>query len=76
MRAHTVRFASRSTVSPSKGLPASCTTFLSKKEKNIGQSKNQEPSERERFLQEDATEELERVGKDERAPLFSALLSV
>ena len=42
VRAHTVRCASRSTVRPSKGSPASCTNFLSKKKKRttIGHSKN------------------------------------
>ena len=38
--------------------------------------KIQEPPEREKFLQEEATGELERVAKDERASLFSTLLSV
>ena len=37
--------------------------------------KIQEPSERERFLQEEATGELEKVAKDERASLFSTLYS-
>ena len=63
VRAHTVRCASRSTVRPSKGLPASCTTFLLKKKKEqpLANRKIQEPPEKERFLQEQGTGELERV---------------
>ena len=63
VRAPTVRCASRSTVRPSKGLPASCT-FLSKKKKKeqpLANQKIQEPSEKEKFLQEQGTGELERV---------------
>ena len=52
-------------------------TFFSKKKKQpLAYRKIQEPSERERFLLEDATRELQRVATDERASLFSALQSV
>ena len=67
---------------PPKGLTASCTTFLLTKKKKIQPLVNrtiEEPSEIEsweRFLHEDATGELERVAKDERASLFSAKQSV
>ena len=72
VRAHMRGALRRSTVivNHSKGLPASCITFLSKKRPLVNQ-KIQEPSDRERFLQEDSTGEPERVAKDERTPLFS-----
>ena len=74
VRAHTVRSAtSRSTVRPSKGLPASCTTFLSKKKKGttIGQSKNPRTVRKERFLQKQGTGELERVTRWASFTVFS-----
>ena len=59
--------------------PASCTTFFPKKKEKthwlIEKSKNRQPWI-DRFLQEHATGELERVAKDERASLFSAQQSV
>ena len=58
----TVRCASRSTVSlrTSKVYLVSCTTFFPKKKNPMVIRKIQEPSERERFLQEEATGELDR----------------
>ena len=77
VRAHTVWGASRSTVRLSKGLRASSITFFRKKEQQpLTNRKLRTASLKERFLQEHATGELERVTKDERASLFSALQSV
>ena len=62
----------------SEGLP-SCKLHkfsLERKRNNHSSMKIQEPSEREMFLLENATEELAGVAKDERASLFSASQSV
>ena len=77
VRAPTVRCASRSTVRPSKGLPASCTTFLSKKKKEKKRN-NHWPIEKSKNHQKkkdscrNKGQENWRGWQDERASLFSA----
>ena len=73
VRAHTVRWASRSTACQgSEGLIRQLYMLsFEKKKQPLVNRKIQEPSERDWFLQEDATGELERVATDERTSLFS-----
>ena len=74
VRAHTVRCASRLTVRSSKSLSASCTTFLSKKKKKrttICLSQNPRTIRKKRFLQEQATGELETVTRWPSFTVFS-----